>query len=105
MKDKYTFDRFGEVDGVEGETTILKINIEDIPVLVTKTINDSYGESYFNIYILNPLFKLEPLNNLEKNIPLENEPKDWEKYLTILVIQQELWIKYNKRFSVTEEED
>ena len=74
--------------GVKGETTIFDLEIKDVQVLVTKMDKpDSYNEQYFNVYFIDPMFKTEPLNNLREQIPIENEPKDWKKYLTCQYIE------------------
>jgi len=56
--------------------------------IVTFFLNYTFNnEQYFNVYFIDPMFKTEPLNNLREQIPIENEPKDWKKYLTCQYIE------------------
>lgn len=70
-----------------------------------RTLNDSYGESYFNVYIIDDDFKIEPLNNLDENIPLENEPKNWEEYLLKRLCERYIWKHLNYNVSIEECDD
>ena len=100
MNNTYLKDVYGNIFGVDGEKTIslkyeeLQKNI-DIQILVTRQKTDSNGEDYFNVYFIDPIFKEEPMNNLQEQIPVENEPKNWEEYLTIKYIEYWAWRKFN----------
>jgi len=94
MKRKYQ-EEYGAIEGVKEEKTIFNENIKDIQVLVTKQLTDSNKEDYFNVYFIDGIFKTEPLNNLHEQIPVENEPKDWKKYLTLEYISYFAWREFN----------
>ena len=106
-KEKQQLDKHDEICGVNGETTVAIKYFErfDWKVLITKTLNDSYGESYFNVYILDYDFVIEPLNNLDENIPLENEPKDWNEYLLKRLCERYIWKHLNYNISIDYLED
>ena len=45
------------------------------------------------------------MNNLQEQIPVENEPKNWEEYLTIKYIEYWAWRKFNVYGYFTKTED
>ena len=96
----------GILEGVEGEIPIYRELKEDgTLILVTEQPTDSNGENYFNVYFVDPMFKEEPLNNLNEQIPKENKPKDWQKYLKLRWIEYKAWRDDDLYISVTVEEE
>jgi len=106
-RNQYKFNEYGDIKGVTGERFIKNIPFDrfDIRVVITKTIKDSYGESYFNIYFIDEKFKIEPLNNLQENIPLEDKPKKWKDYLLKQLCEYVIWRDYNYNVYIKELED
>lgn len=109
-----------EVNGVEGEKTINSFMFQygmhqgNIKVLVTEQPKDSNGEEFFNIYILDDSFKIEPMNNLflqEPKESIKNPTKYFNKMrLEMFALQHYLWRNYstNKKtlsFNVEVNED
>lgn len=99
MKHEYK-EADGYIKGVKGEKTIYNESINDIQVLVTRQPTDSNKEDYFNVYFIDPIFKTEPMNNLQEQIPVENKPKDWKEYLTLQYVQYFAWRQFNLEVSV-----
>lgn len=88
-------EQYGYIEGVENESTVFSDMFDDVQILVTKGKIDKYKEQYFNVYFIDPVFRTEPMNNLHKQIPIENEPKDWERYLKIEFIAYIAWRDFN----------
>jgi hypothetical protein len=106
MNNTYLKDAYGGIFGVKKEKTISLKYEElhkgmDIQILVTLGNKDKYKEQYFNVYFIDPIFKEEPMNNLQEQIPIENEPKNWEEYLRIEYISYWAWrqFKYEGYFT------
>ena len=57
---------------------------------------------YYNVFYLDERFKIEPMNNLREQIPLENKPDDWYYYLRLRTIEYHLWYKYDRSFEIRE---
>lgn len=94
MKQNYNYVYGGVIVGVEGEETVKILNYERVDILVTRE------KEYYNIYIIHPAFKQEPLNNLYCQEPITNgEPSDLQ--LELYAIQYDLWYRHNKDFSIT----
>jgi hypothetical protein len=106
VKETYKYQN-DKIVGVEGEEDYKTFDFDrfDWRVVITKTINDSYGESYFNVYIIDEDFRIEPLNNLDENIPLENEPKDWNEYLLRRLCERYVWKKLDYNVGISDIED
>lgn len=49
MNNNYLKNKYGEVIGVENETTIFEKRIKDVHILVTQQPTDSNNEDYFNV--------------------------------------------------------
>jgi|TARA_R100001530_G_scaffold135867_1_gene114297 hypothetical protein len=110
MKDKYIICD-GEVIGVNGEKTFkeewFRFGNIDLKVLVTKCLKDSYGEEYYNFYIITEMFKQEPINNLDIQEPYEVVDKMTEKeilrFMEERAISFYLWYKYNRDYDISSE--
>lgn len=90
----------GYIEGVVGEETVynedMSMGSNYLQVLVTKTRKkDSYGEKYFNVYLIDDKFKIEPLNNLNHQIPTTHKPKNWDMYLKERALEYFAWRDYN----------
>lgn len=94
MNNNY-IEKYGTIKGVKNEKTIYTKTFKDVQVLVTKQKTDSNGEDYFNVYFIDPIFNTAPMNNLNEQIPVENKPKDWNKYFTIRMIEYIAWRDFN----------
>ena len=92
---EYTKDFYANITGVTGEETVYLEFFDNVLTLVTKE------KDYFNLYIINQNFKVEPINNLWEQIPLENAPENWHFYLELRSIEHDLWHRYDKSFSIT----
>ncbi len=91
--------------GVTKEKTLETLLVDDVMILVTRQPEDSNGENYFNVYFIDPMFKEEPINNLNEQIPVENKPKDWEEYLRLRYLEYLAWKKFDYYVSVTKEQE
>ena len=96
-----------EIIGVNGEKDFKVLDFPrfNIKVVITKTIKDSFGESWFNVYLIDKKFKIEPMNNLNEQIPLNNPPKDWNGYLIQNLISWVIWRDYDYYISIQDIED
>lgn len=116
-KEKFIIEN-GEVIGVDNEKTItiedFKYNGLDLRVLVTRQPTDSYNQNYFNVYVINYMFKLEPLNCLDHQTEVNGQTKeDFNRlFCETVAIQNYLWAVYGNpskdvvlNFSVTYEKD
>lgn len=96
INNKYLYDKDNNIIGVKGEKTIRIGTIKDCIILITRQPKDSNGEKYYNFYIIDPLFKEEPTNNLNQQIPVEQKIDDWNKFIEQQFIQYYIWREFNK---------
>jgi len=88
------------IEGVTGETTVsnkdMSLGSNFLQVLVTKeNKKSSDGNRYYNIYFIDDKFKIEPLNNLQEQIPVQNKPKNWNTYLKERALEYFAWRDYH----------
>jgi len=83
------------ITGVKDEKTINTFTFQNVQILITKEKKQKNGEQYFNVYFIDPIFRIEPLNNLNEQIPIENEPENWEKYLQLRYLEYIAWREFN----------
>lgn len=96
-----------EIIGVHGEKDFKVLDFPrfNIKVVITKTLKDSYGESWFNVYLIDEKFRIKPLNNLNEQIPLNSPPKDWDNYLLNNLISWVILRDYNYNIDIQNVED
>ena len=75
---------------------IFKLGYKEIEVIITENPKDSYGELYYNVYVLDDEYKRTSLNCLKEQIPREEDRNyDFKPYdLEIHAIEHYLWAKY-----------
>ena len=106
MNNKFVINKNTEqIEAVENETTIsfnthpFRLGRSEIYVLITQQKTDTNGENYFNIYVIDDRFKIEPSNCLQLQEPTEaiKEPKEYfnNLKLEIYAINHYLWNKYS----------
>ena len=104
MENKYKIEN-GEIIGVVGEINKTEKSFNfgniDLRVFVTKE------KEYYNFYILNEMFKQEPLNNLDIQEPLsfidDLSEKELIRFMEERAITFYLWYKYNRDYSILSE--